>query len=170
MDRRISVHAARASLRARPLAPRLSPRLTALLSPLAQCHPTIDTAYFSALGAAVVIGDVYDPHQQRFLRAHDADVSALAVSATGRLCASGQRRSALVATGDAPVYVWDVARASVVYALFGLTEAVRHVAFSPDERFLAAAAADNTVAIWDMLSGEQVRLAAAHRAAASLTR
>jgi hypothetical protein len=120
-------------------------------------HPTEETTFFSALGASVVIGDVYDPHKQRFLRAHDADVTALDVSSTGRLCASGQRRSTLIATGDATVHVWDVARGSIVYTLFGLTEAVQLIAFSPDERFLVAASADNTIAIWDMLSGEQVR-------------
>ena len=120
-------------------------------------HPTEETTFFSALGASVVIGDVYDPHKQRFLRAHDADVTALDVSSTGRLCASGQRRSALIATGDATVHVWEVARGSIVYTLFGLTEAVQIISFSPDERFLVAASADNTIAIWDMLSGEQVR-------------
>lgn len=121
-------------------------------------HPTEDGTFLYALGSSVVVGDVYDPHKQRFLRAHDADVSSLDVSATGRLCASGQRRSAAVATGDAPVHVWDVARGAVVYTLFGLAECVQHLAFSPDERFLVAAAADNTLAIWDMLSGEQVRV------------
>ena len=121
------------------------------------CHPSEDSTYFSALGAAVVIGDVYDPHKQRFLRAHDADVSALAISSSGRFAASGQRRSSVIATGDAAVIVWDTARASVVYTFFGFTETVQHVTFSPDERFLAADAADNTIAVWDMTSGEQVR-------------
>jgi len=121
------------------------------------CHPKEDSIYFAPLGAAVVIGDVYDPHKQRFLRGHDAEVSALDVSSTGRFVASGQRRSALVATGDAAVIVWDTVRGSIVYTFFGLTEVVQHVMFSPDERFLAADSADNTIAIWDMTTGEQVR-------------
>ena len=120
-------------------------------------HPAADTAFFAALGTAVVLGDVLDPHKQRFLRGHDAAVSALAVSATGALLASGQQRSTQVATGDASVMVWDVARGSAVFTFHGLTEGVTHVAFSPDERFLAAAAADNTLAVWDMTSGEQAR-------------
>jgi WD40 repeat protein len=124
------------------------------------CHPREDTTYVCALGASVVVCDVYDPHKQRFLRGHDADVCSLDVSASGRFAASGQRRSALVATGDAAVIVWDLARGSVVYTLFGLLESVTHVAFSPDERFLAAAAADNTIAVWDVTTGEQVRPAA----------
>ena len=120
-------------------------------------HPVQDSAYFAALGSAVVVGDVLDPHKQRFLRGHDAAVSALAVSASGRLLASGQLRSTQVATGDASVMVWDVARGGAVFTFHGLTEGVLHVAFSPDERFLAAAAADNTLAVWDMTTGEQVR-------------
>ena len=123
------------------------------------CHPTQDAAYLSALGSAVCVGDVHDPHKQRFLRGHDASVSALAVSSTGRLVASGQLKSPQVATGDAAVMVWDLGRASggAVYTFFGLTEAVLHLAFSPDERFLAAGAADNTLSVWDMTTGEQVR-------------
>ena len=123
------------------------------------CHPTQDAAFISALGSAVCVGDVHDPHKQRFLRGHDATVSALAVSSTGRLVASGQLKSTQVATGDAAVMVWDLGRASggAVYTFFGLTEAVLHLAFSPDERFLAAGAADNTLSVWDMTTGEQVR-------------
>ena len=120
-------------------------------------HPSEDATYFAALGCAVVVGDVVDPHKQRFLRAHDAPVSALAVSATGRLLASGQQRSQQVATGDASVMVWDWARGVAVYTFHGLSEGILHVAFSPDERFLAAAGADNTLAVWDMTTGEQVR-------------
>ncbi len=118
-----------------------------------------ERGFVAALGAAVVIGDLFDPHQQRFLRCHDAEVSALDVSSSGRFIASGQLRSPLVATGDASVIVWEVARSSAIYTFFGLFECVRHVAFSPDERFLAAASSDNTIAIWDMTTGEQVRAA-----------
>jgi WD40 repeat protein len=54
------------------------------------CHPASDSVFVTALGAAVVIGDVTDPHQQAFLRGHDADVSVIAVSPVGNLIASGQ--------------------------------------------------------------------------------
>ena len=54
------------------------------------CHPTSDAVFVSALGAAVVVGDITDPHQQVFLRGHDGEVSVVAVSPTGSLIASGQ--------------------------------------------------------------------------------
>ena len=130
------------------------------------CHPTEDSTIISALGSSVCVGDVFDPHKQRFLRGHDATVSALAVSSSGRLVASGQLRSTQVATGDSSVMVWDLGRAgsSAVYTFFGLTEGVLHLAFTPDERFLAASAMDNTISIWDMTTGEQVRPHAASAA------
>ena len=119
-------------------------------------HPKEDGTFFCALGSAVCVGDIYDPHKQRFLRGHDATVSSLAVSSSGRLVASGQLRSTLVATGDASVMVWDHVKGGAVYTFFGLTEGIHHLQFSPDERFLAAAAADNTLSVWDMSTGEQV--------------
>jgi len=120
-------------------------------------HPKEDSVFFAALGATVCVGDIYDPHKQRFLRGHDNTITALAVSSTGRLLASGQVRSTQVATGDACVMVWDQVKGSAVYTFFGMTEGIQHLAFSPDERFLAAAAADNTLSVWDMTTGEQVR-------------
>jgi hypothetical protein len=54
------------------------------------CHPSSDSVFVSALGAAVVVGDITDPHQQAFLRGHDGEVSVLAVSTAGHLLASGQ--------------------------------------------------------------------------------
>jgi len=46
-----------------------------------------------SLGANVVIGDIDDPHRQEFLRAHDEEISALQLSASGLLIASGQHGS-----------------------------------------------------------------------------
>lgn len=68
-----------------------------------QCMPTAttgsgaggsaETAFVCALGAHVVVAALDDPHAQVFLRAHDATVSAISVSRTARLLASGQVRS-----------------------------------------------------------------------------
>ncbi len=56
-------------------------------------HPATDNIYITCLGSHVVVNDVYDPHNQKFLRGHDADVTALDVSPSGRFVASGQSRS-----------------------------------------------------------------------------
>lgn len=68
----------------------------------AVCHPRIDTAYLTGLGAFVVIGDTTDPHRQEFLEAHDNEVSAVAVDGTGRLFASGQLATTRVSVRRLP--------------------------------------------------------------------
>jgi WD40 repeat protein len=122
------------------------------------CHPSpsLDSLYVTALGAHVVFADVYDPHKQTFLRGHDADVSALDVSSSGRFVASGQVRSPNAPAGDATVIVWEFGTRRAVYNFFGIMGEVMHVKFSPDEKFLAAAGSDMNLFVWDLATGEQV--------------
>lgn len=47
------------------------------------CHPTRKDTFIYAVGSCVVIEDINNPHNQDFLRAHDAEVSAVAVSQNG---------------------------------------------------------------------------------------
>ena len=101
----------------------------------------------------MVIGDIEDPHKQEFLRAHDEEVrglprctvrahtesgpgthaqlshrpqvSALALSRSGLLIASGQLGSSRSPERVAPVVVWDYERRRQVFNLFGISQ-VRH--------------------------------------------
>ena len=57
-----------------------------------QAHPTEGNIYFKSMGSVVAICDVLDPHNQKFLRAHDMEISAMAVSPSGSMLASGQVR------------------------------------------------------------------------------
>jgi len=122
----------------------------------ALCHPLSETTYVTALGAHIVIADIYDPHKQIFLRGHDADVSAIHISANGRFIASGQIKSPHAPAGDALIIVWDAVKQTPLYNFFGIFNEVMTVSFSPDEKFLAAAGADMNVFIWDLATGEQV--------------
>jgi hypothetical protein len=126
--------------------------------PAVLCLPQSERGYATALGACVVLADVLDPHAQTFLRGHDADVTCLDVSASGRFLASGQTRSPSAPAGDAMAVVWDLSARPprAVYNLFGILGEVAHVKISPDEKFFAAAGADMNVFVWDLATGEQV--------------
>ena len=54
------------------------------------CHPVLEDTVVLGLGSNVVLQDTRDPHNQAFLCEHDEEISALAISATGQLLASGQ--------------------------------------------------------------------------------
>ena len=53
-------------------------------------HPTQPNTIVYGMGAVVVIQNLQDAHQQDFLRGHDNEISAIAVSTDGGLVASGQ--------------------------------------------------------------------------------
>jgi hypothetical protein len=61
-------------------------------------HHSHETGFVYGLGSNVVLADVTDPHEQIFLRGHSADVSAVDLSASGRLVASGQVKTPSVRT------------------------------------------------------------------------
>ena len=61
---------------------------------------------------------------QGFLRGHDADITCMAVSRSGRFMATGQRGM------NADVRVWDLATGTCVHVLSEHDEGVACVAFS----------------------------------------
>eukprot|EP00906_Rhabdomonas_costata_P031743 RCo044797 len=111
-------------------------------------HPN-GREFLYASGACVVVGDVQDPHNQSFLRGHDDDVTALAVSSTGRLVASGQRGA------NADVVVWDFEDRRVRFRLDEHDHGIAAVALSEDERLLLSVGvrADRRLVVWDLSCG-----------------
>lgn len=53
-------------------------------------HPTDKDTLIYSIGGLVVIEDLHDKHKQEFLRGHDMEISAIAVSNSGKLLATGQ--------------------------------------------------------------------------------
>ena len=114
-------------------------------------HPTESNTIVYGMGAVVVIQNLQDAHQQDFLRGHDNDISAIAVSQDGGLIASGQLGSVLHKGFDAPVIVWDTQGRRDVHQLLGITEAVDNLSFSADARFfVATGGSNNSFYVWDM--------------------
>lgn len=116
-------------------------------SPL-HIHPNgSDLVY--AQGGCIIIADLQDPHKQRFLRGHDAMVTCLEVSASGKYVISGQ-------TGEnADVVVWDFETKAEKYRFQEHDHGVEVVTLSLDERFLLTVgnAQDGKLVVWDMLTG-----------------
>mmetsp|Transcript_64097 Transcript_64097/g.134763 ORF Transcript_64097/g.134763 Transcript_64097/m.134763 type:complete len:623 (+) Transcript_64097:52-1920(+) len=119
-------------------------------------HPQqVETLIYTA-AAAIIIEDVNDPHKQEFLRGHDNQVTALDVSANGKLLASGQLGSVAKKGALAPVIVWDFDQRRQYAEFSGLTQGVLCVAFTPDGRFLVATGANQMLCIWDVSTSETV--------------
>jgi len=102
------------------------------------------------VGSVVVLADLDDPHNQELLRGHNSLISALAISQSGNYLASGQQ--AVLGKKDtvAPVLVWDIESKSEYLPLYGMKESAVCMAFSPDDRFLAACSSDGLLCVWDL--------------------
>ncbi len=100
-------------------------------------HDTFEarSALFSALGRS--------PQLMTFLRAHDAEVDAVAFSPDGKILASG--------SWDKTIVLWDaVTHKRIGLPLTGHTHRVMSVAFSSDGKMLASAGYDHTIMLWDV--------------------
>jgi WD40 repeat protein len=71
------------------------------------------------MGNFITIENINDPHDQKFLRAHDMPVTVLAVSPSGELLASGQVGTTRYKGNAAPVFVWSTVTGRRMTALRG---------------------------------------------------
>jgi WD40 repeat protein len=118
-------------------------------------HPSAegDTVAYGC-GKLVVVSDMHEVHEQRILRGHDAAVTAVDVSATGTMLASGQEQSI-----DSFVYfnVWDYTRNTIRHRV--VTPHKGHIdviKFSPDDGMIATTGAEGSLCIWDAATGKKV--------------
>lgn len=129
-------------------------------------HPS-GGEYLYPSGGSVLITPFQDAHSQLFLRGHEGPISCVAMSASGRWLASGER------SRRADVLVWDYAAKRLVFRLSEHDAGVAALAFSDDERLLCSigVAEDGPrLYVWDLMTGNicatQQRLSSAVAAVA----
>jgi WD40 repeat protein len=119
------------------------------------------------LGATVAIVSVDRDRTQTFLRGHTGAVTAVAVSRSGRLIASGQTQCPSLAAAE--IIVWDWETMTPVHRLAMHKHGVAAMGFSATDRYLVSlgAEADNHVIVWDLEEGKIVCGGPAHKEPAS---
>lgn len=89
-------------------------------------------------------------------KAHGKGLTASALSADGKLLASGSE--------DRTIKLWSIPSGELLRTISAHKETVSHVAFTPDGRLLAASAWDKTVSVWSTEDGRLVASLAGHKA------
>lgn len=84
------------------------------------------------------------------------EISALAISNSGKMLASGQLGTIFQKNPEAPVILWDFPQRTPLAVLKGLSISVKRLTFSPDDRFLAAIGESNIIIIWDTHDGSAI--------------
>ena len=84
------------------------------------------------------------------------EISAIAVSKSGNIVATGQLGTVFQKLPDAPIILWNYQTKEPIAVLKGMQVCVKKLAFSPDDRFLAALGENNTFIIWDTSDGSAI--------------
>eukprot|EP01028_Stygiella_incarcerata_P004217 TRINITY_DN1900_c0_g1_i1.p1 TRINITY_DN1900_c0_g1~~TRINITY_DN1900_c0_g1_i1.p1 ORF type:complete len:625 (-),score=135.00 TRINITY_DN1900_c0_g1_i1:17-1891(-) len=116
-------------------------------------HSREPKTYFYTFGSLIVIANIDDPHEQKFLRRHAGPISVLSLSNSTRYLASGEAASSHGPSSASPVYIWDLETQQVVFELPGHLGGVDEVAWSPDDKFFLTCGGDRKLAIHDMQTG-----------------
>jgi RNA polymerase sigma factor (sigma-70 family) len=97
--------------------------------------------------------------QQRF-RGHTGRIFAVAISADGKMVATGSE--------DRTIRLWDAATAQELRCLDGHRNhegKINAVAFSPDGKMLASASDDRTIRLWEVATGRETHQLLGHQQA-----
>lgn len=102
----------------------------------------------------LIIADLTNLHSQRLLRGHDADLTCVDISPTGKKIVTGQKASL---DRSVSFIIWDFdSGIPTQRVITPHSEHVDVVKYSPDEGMIASTGADGSLCIWDAVTGSKV--------------
>jgi len=115
-----------------------------------------DEYYATFIGKTIVLQNARDPHAQRILRGHDADVCAIAtpMCQNSPYFASGQFGSKSFKDAS-PILLWDSRTLDTVKTFEGIVGCIVTLSFSPDGKTLLATGPDQLY-LWNIEYGEVI--------------
>eukprot|EP01006_Ploeotia_vitrea_P029582 TRINITY_DN62095_c0_g1_i1.p1 TRINITY_DN62095_c0_g1~~TRINITY_DN62095_c0_g1_i1.p1 ORF type:complete len:654 (+),score=45.28 TRINITY_DN62095_c0_g1_i1:94-2055(+) len=116
-------------------------------------HSRENDTFVHPVSKLLLVGNVNDPHQQSVCRGHDAPITCLDVSRSGKYMCSGQRGNS-TKNNAGTVIVWNFQTKTAMYHLPGHRGGVLSVQFSADDKWVASVGADSKLCIWDMETGQ----------------
>lgn len=84
------------------------------------------------------------------------EISAITISDSGKLLATGQLGTQFQRTPEAPIIMWNFETRKPLAVLKGMMDCVKLLQFSPDGRFLAGVGQNNTLIIWNTQDGAPI--------------
>jgi len=119
-------------------------------------HHQSPDKFLHACGASVVVADIVDAHNQTFLFGHDAFISCLASSPSGKYCATGQHGKP-----NSDICLWELNEEEnfVLKHRFYMhqeSSTIVSLSFSRDERLLYSIGSDSQFFIWDINTGNYI--------------
>ncbi|KAL9645919.1 hypothetical protein ABK040_001028 [Willaertia magna] len=113
-------------------------------------HPTDPKSYIYIGGSVIIINDIEDSHNQKFLRGHDNTISSFTLSNNGNYIATGQFGE------NADIYLWDYNK--MLFRFEEHEKGVDSLSFSHDSKLLASIgnSIDRRLLIWNVETGDLV--------------
>ncbi|OHT02018.1 hypothetical protein TRFO_30977 [Tritrichomonas foetus] len=103
------------------------------------------------LGSILVVMIKGKPTTQRFLSGHTSEITAVAVSRTGKYIASGQYSSI---DQESCIILWDFETLEKLYEWPMHKDSVKCLSFSKTDKYLASLGGDDRIVIWDVFHGK----------------